>query len=173
MFRSDGSFMPHEDCPMAEVVSGKIREVHGQEVIIERPDGSQVTIIVNIRPLRDRLGEAPGNGQLFYDISDRKPAEAALIKSEKLAAAGHLAATLAHEINNPLQAVTNLVTLLRQSPSLDTQDRAFAALAAEELDRVTHPTQQPLSFYRESSHPTSVNLEIVLAPTRRFSTTLK
>ena len=161
MFRPDGTFMPHEHCPMAEVVSGKIQEVHDQEVLIERPDGSRITAVVNIRPLKNQRGELTGAVNCFYDISDRKLAEAALIKSEKLAAAGRLAATLAHEINNPLQAVTNLVTLLKQSPKLDTQDRSFAALAAEELDRVAHLTQQSLSFYRESSHPTSVNLEIV------------
>jgi signal transduction histidine kinase len=161
MFRPDGTFMPHEQCPMAEVVSGKILEVNDQEVLIERPDGSRITAVVNIRPLKNQFGEGTGAVNCFYDISDRKLAEAALIKSEKLAAAGRLAATLAHEINNPLQAVTNLVTLLKQSPKLDTQDRSFATLAAEELDRVAHLTQQSLSFYRESSHPTSVNLEIV------------
>src|SRR4030095_7501086 len=49
MFRPDGSFMPHEQCPMAEVVSGKVSEVHNGEVLIERPDGSHVTVLVNIR----------------------------------------------------------------------------------------------------------------------------
>jgi PAS domain S-box-containing protein len=60
------------------------------------------------------------------DVSERKRTEAALIKSEKLAVAGRLAAALAHEINNPLQAVINLMTLLKESPRLDTEDRAYA-----------------------------------------------
>ena len=96
------------------------------------------------------------------DITERKRAEAALIRSEKLAAAGRLAATLAHEINNPLQAVTNLLMLLGQSPSLDTAEKEYARMAREELGRVTHLTQQSLGFYRESMSPTAVNLEEVV-----------
>ena len=96
------------------------------------------------------------------DLTEHKAAEAALIKSEKLAAAGRLAATLAHEINNPLQAVTNLLALLGEAPGLTTQDRAYAALASEELGRVTHLTRQSLSFYRESTLPTVVNVEEAL-----------
>jgi PAS domain S-box-containing protein len=53
MFRPDGSLMPHEQCPMAEVVAGKIPGAHDAEVVIERPDGSRVTVIVNIRPLKN------------------------------------------------------------------------------------------------------------------------
>ncbi len=96
------------------------------------------------------------------DITERKRAESALIRSEKLAAAGRLAATLAHEINNPLQAVTNLLMLLGQSPSLDTEEKEYARMAREELSRVTHLTQQSLGFYRESMSPTAVNLEEVV-----------
>ena len=77
MFRPDGSFMPHEDCPMAEVVSGEIQEVHDQEVLIERPDGSQIIVVVNIRPLKNQLGEVTGAVNCFYDISERKVAEQA------------------------------------------------------------------------------------------------
>jgi signal transduction histidine kinase len=94
-----------------------------------------------------------------YDISERKRTEAALIKSEKVAAAGRLAATLAHEINNPLQAVSNLVSIWAQSPALDAQGQAYAAMAESELRRVSHLTQQSLSFYRESSSPIPVNVE--------------
>jgi two-component system CheB/CheR fusion protein len=96
------------------------------------------------------------------DITERRLAEAALIKSEKLAAAGRLAATLAHEINNPLQAVTNLITILKGSKNLDAQDQTFATMAEEELNRVTRLTQQSLAFYRESIAPSSVTPEEVL-----------
>src|SRR5207253_2653573 len=53
LFRPDGSFMPHDQCPMAEVVTGKISEARDAEVLIERPDGSRVSVIVNIRPLKN------------------------------------------------------------------------------------------------------------------------
>jgi two-component system CheB/CheR fusion protein len=74
-------------------------------------------------------------------------------KSEKLAAAGCLAAALAHEINNPLQVVANLVSIWRQSPGVDTQGQECAALAEGELRRVRHLTQQLLTFYPESGFP--------------------
>lgn len=78
LYRPDGSFMPHEQCPMAEVVSGKISEARDAEVLIERPDRTQVTVIVNIRPLKDQRGEIIGAINCFYDISHRKQAEEAL-----------------------------------------------------------------------------------------------
>jgi PAS domain S-box-containing protein len=78
LYRPDGSFMPHEQCPMAEVVSGKISEARDAEVLIERPDHTQVTVIVNIRPLKDQCGEIVGAINCFYDITERKQAEEAL-----------------------------------------------------------------------------------------------
>jgi PAS domain S-box-containing protein len=76
MFRPDGSFMPHDQCPMAEVVSGKTFAVHNGEVLIERPDGSHVTVLVNIRPLKNDRGEVTGAINCFYDITERKQTEA-------------------------------------------------------------------------------------------------
>jgi len=76
MFRPDGSFMPHDQCPMAEVVLGKISAVHNGEVLIERPDGSHVTVLVNIRPLKNDRGEVTGAINCFYDITERKQTEA-------------------------------------------------------------------------------------------------
>ena len=75
MFRPDGSFMPHDQCPTAEVVLGKISAVHNGEVLIERPDGSHVTVLVNIRPLKNDRGEVTGAINCFYDITERKRAE--------------------------------------------------------------------------------------------------
>ena len=77
MFRPDGSFMPHNQCPMAEVVSGKRDAVCDGEVHIERPDGSRITVVVNIRPLKNDRGEVIGAINCFYDITGRKRAEEA------------------------------------------------------------------------------------------------
>jgi two-component system CheB/CheR fusion protein len=281
MYRPDGSFLPHEHCPMADVLGNKIQEARDQEVLIERPDGSRITVVVNIRQLKDENGQVTGAVNCFYDVTERKLAEhatarlaaivecsddaiiakdlngvikswnlgaerlfgytaeqvigkpitilippdrigeeaiilesirrgghvdhyesirrhqdgrllnvsltispivnsqgqivgaskiarditgrkladAALVKSEKLAAAGRLAATMAHEINNPLQAVTNLIAILADSPRLDPQDQALAKMAEEELGRIAHLTRQSLSFYRDNTAPGSVNLE--------------
>ncbi len=83
MFRPDGSFMPHEQCPMAEVLSGKITAAHDAEVLIERPDGSRVIVLVNIRPLKNDRGEVTGAINCFYDITARKRTEEALRESEE------------------------------------------------------------------------------------------
>ena len=83
LFRPDGSFMPHEQCPMAEVVSGKISETRDAEVHIERPDGSRVTVVVNIRPLKNEIGAITGAVNCFYDITERTRAEEALSESAK------------------------------------------------------------------------------------------
>jgi PAS domain S-box-containing protein len=82
LFRPDGSVLPHEQCPMAQVVSGKISEIRDAEVLIGRPDGSRVTVVVNIRPLRNKRGEIAGAVNCFYDITERKHMEEALRESE-------------------------------------------------------------------------------------------
>jgi PAS domain S-box-containing protein len=84
MFRPDGSFMPHDQCPMAEVVSGKVSTIHNGEVLIERPDGSHVTVLVNIRPLKNDRGEVTGAINCFYDITERKQIEEQLAEQARL-----------------------------------------------------------------------------------------
>ncbi len=77
-FRPDGSFMPLDQCPMADVLSGKLAEVRDTEVLIERPDGSQISIVVNIHPLKNPLGEITGAINCFHDITERKASEETL-----------------------------------------------------------------------------------------------
>jgi PAS domain S-box-containing protein len=91
------------------------------------------------------------------DVQDRKDSEAALRKSERLALAGQFAATIAHEINNPLEAVTNLIYLIR-TRSNDEDIRKYATLAESELGRVAELSGQTLRFYKRSTEavPTSV-----------------
>jgi PAS domain-containing protein len=84
LYRPDGTFMPHDQSPMAEVLSGQIPEARDSEVHIERPDGSRVIVIVNIRPLKNQSGEITGALNYFFDITARKQAEA-LMESQKQA----------------------------------------------------------------------------------------
>ncbi|HWY71258.1 MAG TPA: PAS domain S-box protein [Terriglobales bacterium] len=84
LFRPDGTFMPHEQCPMAEVVSGKLREVRDAEVLIERPDGTKITVVVNILPLKNERGEVTGAINCFYDITKRKATDV-LVDSQRQA----------------------------------------------------------------------------------------
>lgn len=81
MYRPDGSFMPHEQCPMGDVLTGKMEGVHDGEVHIERPDGSRVIVIVNIAPLKNERGEVIGAINCFYDITERKKVEETLRQS--------------------------------------------------------------------------------------------
>ncbi len=83
LYRPDGSFMPHEQTPVADVLSGKIPGVHDARVHIERPDGSRVIVMVNIAPLKDGRGEVIGAINCFVDITDREKADAELRKSEQ------------------------------------------------------------------------------------------
>ena len=77
LYRPDGSFIPHEQCPMAEVLSGNTPEVRDREVQIERPDGSRITVLVNIRPLKDERGGINGAINCFVDITEREHTERA------------------------------------------------------------------------------------------------
>jgi signal transduction histidine kinase len=101
-------------------------------------------------------------GAVIVDTTERKRAEDALRKTEKLAAAGRLAASIAHEINNPLEAVTNLLYLLCTQKNLDSQARAYAELAQHEVARVSEITQQTLRFYRQSSIAVMSNVSELL-----------
>ena len=78
MFTSDGTLMPHRECPMAGVLSGKLPAARDLEVIIGRPDGSRIAVIVNIVPLRNDEGKITGAINCFYEITARKKAEEAL-----------------------------------------------------------------------------------------------
>ncbi|MGJ7501279.1 PAS domain S-box protein [Variovorax sp. ZT5P49] len=69
MYLLDGTPLPHDECPMTQVVSGAVAEVTDAQVVVERPDGSRVTVIVNIRPLQDAQGEIVGAINCFYEMS--------------------------------------------------------------------------------------------------------
>jgi PAS domain S-box-containing protein len=91
------------------------------------------------------------------DITERKRAEAALVRTEKLAAAGRLAASIAHEINNPLEAVINLCYLAKLT-AVNPETRSYIEMAEEELGRVAHITSQTLRFHRQQSAPAETDL---------------
>lgn len=90
------------------------------------------------------------------DITAEVRAQEVLRETEKLAAMGRVAGIIAHEINNPLEAITNLIYLLRSDPSLSKDAQSYAEMADQELQRVSHITRQTLSFYRESKQPIQI-----------------
>jgi signal transduction histidine kinase len=118
--------------------------------------------LINVYPVKTTSEAVRWVGAIVVEATERKRAEDALRKTEKLAAAGRLAASIAHEINNPLEAVTNLLYLLRHQPSLDEQAIAYADLAQQEISRVAEMTQQTLRFYRQSTLPAVANIAELL-----------
>lgn len=110
------------------------------------------------RVLLDENGKAAGIAGLCSDITQHKVEEEALRRSEKLATAGRLAATIAHEINNPLEAVTNLIFLLRRDRDTRPEAREMLRLAEEQLARVNHIAKQTLGFYRDRNVPEAVDV---------------
>jgi PAS domain S-box-containing protein len=131
------------------------------EVTLVRPGGEHVRLLMGAGRILSDAGEAVGCVITLLDISERMMIEEALRRSEKLAAAGRIAGTLAHEINNPLSAVTNLLYLL-QTSGLDEIHQRYVNLAAAELARVSQIARNTLSFYREAANPIPVRLEEVL-----------
>ena len=128
-----------------------------------RKDGEIVDVALTISPIRDATRRRiVGASTIAREISDLKRAERTLRATEKLAATGRLAATIAHEINNPMASVTNLLYLLQHHSTLDPTAAEYVKMAQEELQRVTHIVRQMLGFYRESERPVAVDLKDVL-----------
>ncbi|MGB7190466.1 MAG: PAS domain S-box protein [Acidobacteriaceae bacterium] len=120
-------------------------------------------IVVACRKSFQRNGNDSGAVlEICRDITAQLQAEEALRRSDKLAAMGRMAGIVAHEINNPLGAITNVFYLLRDHPSLDAEARSYARLAEQELARISHITRQTLSFYRESAQAIPVSIAALL-----------
>ncbi|MEK6398587.1 MAG: ATP-binding protein, partial [Terriglobus sp.] len=110
-------------------------------------------------------------GVIVTEVTERRQAEEAMRRTEKLAIAGRLASSIAHEISNPLEAVTNALYLLKSSPSLDKQALDWVALAQTELERMGEITQQTLRFHRQSSVATDVEVTEMLRSVLLLHTT--
>jgi PAS domain S-box-containing protein len=122
----------------------------------ERPGICKNKVYLSVKfPVYDIDSSVLGVGGIATDITGLKQAEEALRRSEKLAAAGRLAATIAHEINNPLEAVTNLLYLLAHHETLPSGAQQLLQLADRELSRVSHIARQTLGFYKESARATT------------------
>jgi PAS domain S-box-containing protein len=121
-------------------------------------------IVVASRQALKLEGDDPGAAllEINRDITAQLQAQEALRRTERLAAMGRVAGIIAHEINNPLEAINNAFYLLRDHKSLDEDARYLARMAEEELLRVAHITRQTLSFYRESQKAVTVSIAAIL-----------
>jgi PAS domain S-box-containing protein len=126
-----------------------------------RKDGTEVNIADSAAPIQNQQGETMGIVLVFRDITMERKTQDALIANEKLAVAGRLAATIAHEIHNPLDSVSNLLYLMRNGTSKE-ESTQFMDMAEQELARVTQISRAMLGLYRESKAPVVVDLKEML-----------
>ncbi len=145
------------DSPATMVQHRHLPIATSRDAILIRRDGAEIIIDNNAAPVRDKSGVMTGIIMVFRDVTDARKTQAALLANEKLAVAGRLAASIAHEIHNPLDSVSNLLYLM-SSGSTPEECEHFLDMARQELARVTQISRAMLGLYRESKAPVSISL---------------
>ncbi len=141
----------------AEIFSGqKYRAIEVLAHPVKGGDSCHMLLSAGPMTLPDQT--AKGYVIALYDVEERRRAQEALRRSEKLAATGRLAATIAHEINNPLEAITNLLFLCAATNGVPDSVKEYVRIAQAELSRVSHITRQTLAFHRQSPHAEPVRV---------------
>ena len=132
-----------------------------RETLALHQSGELLHVSISLSPHLEAPGTLVGFSAIIRDISASKKAERALLQSEKLASVGRLASSIAHEINNPLESVTNLLYILASRVE-DEETRQFVVTAQEELARVSHIATHTLRFHKQSSNKTDVDLQVLI-----------
>ncbi|RXH56400.1 histidine kinase [Granulicella sibirica] len=154
------SIHPDDLAGMQEAVRSSVANgtPYRSEYRVYWPDGTLHWIVASGRGLYHEAGEPSHMVGVTMDITERRLAETALLQSEKLAAVGRLAASIAHEINNPLESVTNLLYLARGGTKIE-EIQDYLDMAERELRRVSVISSQTLRFHRQSTNPKEVTCE--------------
>jgi PAS domain S-box-containing protein len=134
------------------------RPIEHFETVRLAKDGREIEVSLTVSPVKDATGQIIGASKILRDVSSRKRLEQSLLQAEKIAATGRMAATIAHEVNNPLEAVMNLLYLLRGKVT-DEDGVNYLAAAEDELGRVAHIAKQTLGYYREHASARLSSLE--------------
>ncbi len=148
-FRSD------EPQILARIRAGE--RIEHFDTIRRTKSGDLLQVSLTISPVKNHQGRIVGASKILRDVTGRKRLESSLIQAEKIAATGRMAATIAHEINNPLEAVLNLLYLLRPLVA-SSEGRTYLNTAEIELNRVAHIAKQTLGYYREHASAVSLSL---------------
>src|SRR3954447_9468742 len=136
---------------LARIQAGE-RIEHFETVRVTK-DGRRLDVSLTVSPIKDGNGKIVGAAKIARDITQQRKLEEALRTTERLASVGRMAATVAHEINNPLEAITNFIYLANQQPELSEKLKRYLSSADQELRRVAHIAQQTLGFYKDNSQP--------------------
>jgi PAS domain S-box-containing protein len=146
---------------------GRVVGLANHTVLIAR-DGREIPIADSAAPIRDDRGELAGVVLVFRDATVERKQEEVLRRTDKLSAAARLAATMAHEINNPLAAVVNLLFIAKTTPEMPPEAMELLTQAEQELGRVTHITRQSLGFYRETTAMEPVDIPGLVESVLKF-----
>jgi PAS domain S-box-containing protein len=137
--------------PVAKVLEmGKVVGL-ANHTVLQHIDGTLIPIEDSAAPIVDDRQQLLGVVLVFRDVTHERKSQEVLRKTEKLASAARLSATVAHEINNPLEAIFNLVYVAKTDPTAGPSVVKQLTIAEKELERVAHITRQTLGFYRDSS----------------------
>ncbi len=156
------STMAPVDNPVAKVIEHDRPMGLANHTVLRKPNGALTPIDDSAAPIRDDNGKLIGVVLVFRDISDNRKTERVLRNAEKLGAAARLSATVAHEINNPLEAAVNLVYIARLDPQAPTAVIQQLTQAEQELERVAHITRQTLGFFRDNNAAEPIELEALV-----------
>jgi PAS domain S-box-containing protein len=139
----------------------KGERVHLESVCLHK-DRRRIDVSISLTPHLEPPGLLVAYSCVIRDETERKRTAEALLRSEKIASVGRLASSIAHEINNPLEAVMNLMYLIRSDSELTSETRQYVARADQELARIAHVATHTLRFHRQSTHPVSTDLSTLI-----------
>ena len=152
----DGTFIPFARTAMTRVLKNEVPAMHDLEVILERPDSSRVTLVVNVVPLKDEQGQVTGAITCFYDVTERSLLQRkTLEQAEALVVLDHrkneFLAMLSHELRNPLAPILNAVHLLGLQTSEDPLQQQARSIIERQVGQLKHLVDDLLEVSRISS----------------------
>ncbi len=156
----EGPTHPAKECAILQTLQTG-RAIHVNEEKFRNHNGRMLVVEYTVAPVhyeRKLIGAVLS----FRDVYERKRAEEALRSSEKLATTGRIAATISHELNNPLESVNYLLYLIGQSGNLGEKEREYLHTAEQELGRMEQIVKQTLGFHRQGATPVPINVAKLL-----------
>jgi len=146
------------ESPVRKVLEGAPAADLANHTVLLRPDGTEIPIEDSAAPIRDSRGKVVGAVLVFRDVTESRSHQNALIRSEKLEAARKLGSTIAHETNNPLEGLANLLFLISTDDAVSDETRQLVELALAELSRAAGASRRTLSFVGVDRTLTQLNL---------------